>query len=229
MEKTLTEQWRNGELPNGNYYTICSGWNMQTFPCVVYCERNCFGANVIEVLAAVPSYDEYNELVRKSDKLDKVMSDSATNQGDCQQIVEDNLNRHIESLQKDNVYMVKRCNYLEKENSRLNYQRDMYRHGLVEISELSANQLNDGTPWDIARYCISSYKAPNEADTFMDELSKKIARLQEQLNEANKALKEVCMHCETEQFECRCGWVEPCKDCNAHYAARDYLKKWGVK
>ena len=54
-------------------------------------------------------------------------------------------------------------------------------------------------------------------------------RLQEQLDDANKALKEVCMHCETEQFECRCGWVEPCKDCNAHYSARDYLKKWGVK
>lgn len=54
-------------------------------------------------------------------------------------------------------------------------------------------------------------------------------RLQEQLREANEALKEVCMHCETEQFECRCGWVEPCKDCNAHYAARDYLEKWGVK
>lgn len=56
-----------------------------------------------------------------------------------------------------------------------------------------------------------------------------VKRLQEQLNEANEALKDVCMHAETEQFECRCGWVEPCKDCNAHYAARDYIEKWGVK
>ena len=69
MTKTLTEQWRDRELPNGNYYTICSGWNMQTFPCVVYCERNCFGANVIEVLSTVPSYDEYKQLVSKTDEL----------------------------------------------------------------------------------------------------------------------------------------------------------------
>ena len=63
----------------------------------------------------------------------------------------------------------------------------------------------------------------------LEKLGKQIELLQEQLDEANKALKEVCMHAETEHFECRCGWVEPCKDCNAHYAARDYLKKWGVK
>lgn len=100
-----------------------------------------------------------------------------------------NLEEKINSMEKDHEYMVKRCNYLEKENARLNYQRDMYRHGLVEISELSENQLNDGTAWDIARYCISSYKAPNNADIFMDELSKKIARLQEQLNEANEVIK----------------------------------------
>ena len=63
MTKTLTEQWREGKLPNGNYYTICSGWGMETFPCIVYCERNCFDANVIEVLAPVPSYEEYRELL----------------------------------------------------------------------------------------------------------------------------------------------------------------------
>ena len=56
-----------------------------------------------------------------------------------------------------------------------------------------------------------------------------IKRLQEQLKEVNEVLKGVCIHAETEQFECRCGWVEPCKDCNAHYLARDYLEKWGVK
>lgn len=56
MTKTLTEQWREGKLPEGYYYTICSGWNMETFPCIVYCERNCFDANVIEVLAPVPDY-----------------------------------------------------------------------------------------------------------------------------------------------------------------------------
>ena len=61
MTKTLTEQWKDGELPNGNYYTICyMGWSFQTYPCILYYSRNMpFSANVKEVLAAVPSYDEF--------------------------------------------------------------------------------------------------------------------------------------------------------------------------
>lgn len=102
MTKTLTEQYNDWTLQDGNYYTICyKGWSGDTFPCILYISKhNGATANVKEVLAPVPSYEEYKELVRKSDKLDKIMYDSATNQGDCQQIVEDNLNRQIERLEK---------------------------------------------------------------------------------------------------------------------------------
>lgn len=75
MTKTLTEQWREGKLPNGNYYTICSGWNMETFPCIVYCERNCFDANVIEVLSPVPSYEEYKRLQEQKQKVIALIKD----------------------------------------------------------------------------------------------------------------------------------------------------------
>lgn len=139
----------------------------------------------------------------------------------------ENLEDKIEKMEKDHEYMIRRCNYLEKENARLNYQRDMYRHGLVEISELSENQLKDGTAWDIARYCISSYKAPNNADTFMDEISKKIARLQEQLKEANEVIKE---------YAKKSSWMptEKRRDLLAfpeegYLLAKKHLEKWGVK
>ena len=64
MTKTLTKQWREGTLKSGNYYTVCyKGWSGETFPCnLYYSERIGFDANVKEVLAPVPSYDEWKEL-----------------------------------------------------------------------------------------------------------------------------------------------------------------------
>lgn len=60
MTKTLTEQWREGTLKSGNYYTVCyKGWLGETFSCnLYYSERIGFDANVKEVLAPVPSYTE---------------------------------------------------------------------------------------------------------------------------------------------------------------------------
>ena len=106
MTKTLTEQWREGTLEYRYYYVKHTfGW--KSFGITIdfwHGQFDKWGAipndYVKEVLAPVPSYDEYKELVRKSDKLDKIMSDTVTNQGDCQQIVEDNLNRKIARLQK---------------------------------------------------------------------------------------------------------------------------------
>ena len=70
MTKTLTEQWREGTLKSGNYYTVCyKGWSGETFPCnLYYSERIGFDANVKEVLAPVPSYDEYKRLQEQLDE-----------------------------------------------------------------------------------------------------------------------------------------------------------------
>lgn len=100
--KTLTEQWLEGMLPDGAYYILVDKYEQNEPEIDV---GVCYNSNfewwiVKEVLAPVPNYDEYKELVRKSDKFDKIMSDTVTNQGDCHQIVEDNLNRQIERLQK---------------------------------------------------------------------------------------------------------------------------------
>ena len=64
----LTEQWKKGELPDGMYYMentsgiIGRVGHSKAFPCY----------NVKQILAPVPSYEEYNrlkEVERKKSKL----------------------------------------------------------------------------------------------------------------------------------------------------------------
>lgn len=103
MTKTLTEQFMDNELDDRLYY-FTQKMSQDKVEIGHSFEFNMVRADdgeyldwflIHEVLAPVPSFDEYKELVRKSDKLDKLMSDTVTNQGDCQQIVEDNLNREL--------------------------------------------------------------------------------------------------------------------------------------
>lgn len=84
MTKTLTEQWREGTLPDGWYYCYCNdevkklycgdGESLEledpeTFSYYFYHREN--GKGQVEVLAPVPSYDEYKELVSKNEQLEK--------------------------------------------------------------------------------------------------------------------------------------------------------------
>lgn len=72
MSKTLTEQWREGTLPEGLYYIEGKGNNdialIRNRYCPVltspYCEDDVFESEFMPV-APVPSYDENNELVQK--------------------------------------------------------------------------------------------------------------------------------------------------------------------
>ncbi len=70
MTKTYTEQWREGTLPENTYYVqfICGRYGIYEFE-----QFNGFGfdndlAYIKEVLALVPSYDEYKRLVSKTDE-----------------------------------------------------------------------------------------------------------------------------------------------------------------
>lgn len=103
--KSLTKQWEEGTLKRGYYYYKTKiGAKVIGYQCFGLKFPYDYNHNTIdsvkEVLAPLPSYYEYKELVRKSDKLDKIMSDAVTNQGDCQQIEIDNLNREAERLQE---------------------------------------------------------------------------------------------------------------------------------
>lgn len=82
MKQTLTEQWKNGELAGGIYYCKTksfgvkklwfhhkahSGMYVQT-----YGQEECYpDEDIIEVLAPVPTYEEYQKLIFYSDDLDK--------------------------------------------------------------------------------------------------------------------------------------------------------------
>jgi hypothetical protein len=70
QKKTLTEQWREGTLESGHYY-IRSG--LSTFIETRYLGNGFFEGN-IEVLAAVPDYNEYKQLVSKTDQLEKQLA-----------------------------------------------------------------------------------------------------------------------------------------------------------
>lgn len=60
MGKELTEQWQNGTLPEGYYYTQYN--NCSPFIYYSYRVKKRINAEKTNVLSAVPSYREYNDL-----------------------------------------------------------------------------------------------------------------------------------------------------------------------
>lgn len=76
MTKTLTDKWRDGKLPNGDYYIKVRG-NLTKKEFFTY--DNCINGkwaytldgNVIAVISPVPSYEEYKQLVSKTEQLEK--------------------------------------------------------------------------------------------------------------------------------------------------------------
>lgn len=68
MTKTLTEQWKDGELSNGRYYVKDWDGTINRFVAqnkILWRDSNnpIYASERIEVLAPVPSYDEYRELL----------------------------------------------------------------------------------------------------------------------------------------------------------------------
>lgn len=66
MTKTLTEQWRDGTLPDGHYYVQYD----KCYPFIreAYAMRElkkCRDSEKIDVLDEVPSYDHFHQLVKK--------------------------------------------------------------------------------------------------------------------------------------------------------------------
>lgn len=91
MTKTLTEQWRDKELKDGDYYVLNKSGHIV---CDYYIEilghfDGVLTENVKEVLAPVPSYDkikrlqeqlkEANELLKSLTPLDRWQDDSNVN------------------------------------------------------------------------------------------------------------------------------------------------------
>lgn len=76
MSKELTEKWRNGTLKNGYYYvTSFIGWSSEVKEIIhpFFLSNKAMG-DIKEVVAPVPSYDEYNEFMQKIHILEKQLS-----------------------------------------------------------------------------------------------------------------------------------------------------------
>ena len=77
----LTKQWKKGELPDGFYYVYLK--HLRLFD--IATSSTLFGIlergneNCLEVLAPVPSYEEWQELKEASDGLSNLMSKSLMN------------------------------------------------------------------------------------------------------------------------------------------------------
>ena len=75
MTKTLTEQWREGTLPEGYYYT------KGAFDDDIYISHFDYEFEedkrlpVEEVLAPVPSYDHFSQLVKKIESLQERLNE----------------------------------------------------------------------------------------------------------------------------------------------------------
>jgi len=74
MSKELTEQWKKGKLPDGFYYvsipgSVCGVSILDDYELQVY--KSVRDSDKIEVLAPVPSYDEYLYLKTNNDHWNK--------------------------------------------------------------------------------------------------------------------------------------------------------------
>ena len=71
MTKTLTEQWREGTLRGCFYWKLPNGNICTAYTDTMRDIKNVRDSDEVEVLQETPSYVEYNQLVSKTDELEK--------------------------------------------------------------------------------------------------------------------------------------------------------------
>ena len=107
MTKTLTEQWREGTLPDGEYYVKTTRykdvkWYLAMAGVLWYDMYNpIYKDEVVEVLAPVPSYEENNDLVTKCHQFEKQLAEANILIGImCPQMENETLQKCIEYAKK---------------------------------------------------------------------------------------------------------------------------------
>ena len=92
----LTEKWKNGELEDGLYYCELACFDYK--PAIARCKSGCIGlasfSKSEEVLAPVPSYDEWQELKEHC----KVLKEALTNHEE----IRNGLYNECDNLEKEN-------------------------------------------------------------------------------------------------------------------------------
>lgn len=89
MTKTLTEQWREGTLPEDCYYILTKNGHIRKERTCFYSHTDeqcfCFTSNkdIEEVLSLVPDYDEYIKPIKKAEQLEKKIEIATKALKDC--------------------------------------------------------------------------------------------------------------------------------------------------
>ena len=140
MSKELTEQWRNGTLENGFYYVKIYNDVVVTSEYFKDIDDEYFYNlnydEVVEVLAPVPTYDQFSQMVKKVERLEQLLESEtlAKQEGveivaeleyrlkeaenvikfyaDAQPLTEEE--RQMTAEKYHLVYGLKACDYLEK-------------------------------------------------------------------------------------------------------------------
>lgn len=82
MSKELTEQWRNGALPESWYYIhLKSNWGNIDCITINYCDEDCVfeeypDEDIREVLAPVPTYNQFVDVSKKVDELKQQLAEA---------------------------------------------------------------------------------------------------------------------------------------------------------
>lgn len=136
MTKTLTEQWHDGKLPEDTYYVrfICGRYGVYEFE-----QYKGFGfdndlAYIKEVLAPVPSYEEWKHTKEKLKKATEL---------NCNHAYKTNKRRtQINNLKNENNQLREQ---LKEKNIKLNELRHQ-RNEANEVIKLYAENMKQGYP-----------------------------------------------------------------------------------
>lgn len=102
---TLTEQWNKGKLPEGDYYIKRrNGYLLYDNIDTQGVWRNSIDEDIEEVLAPIPSYEEWQELLKQRNQLIRDVKDLAYIQEENQQLNKRLLDM-MDLLQKSYFYL----------------------------------------------------------------------------------------------------------------------------
>lgn len=125
MTKTLTEQWREGTLPDGKYYIKLEPNFTERYD-IGYIEGGGFCLynieDIEEVLAPVPSYDHFSQLVKKVERLQEQLSEA-------NEVIKKFEKTEIGHKQKDGTYVLTVCGVIidpEKRPTSALVQKETY-------------------------------------------------------------------------------------------------------
>ena len=149
MTKTLTEQWREGTLPDGKYYIKLEPNFTERYD-VGYSEGGDFVLynieDIEEVLAPVPNYDKVKEMSQKIERLefDNEALEMAHNEG---KEINSELEQYNKDLLKDHTRLVMECDRLLAENKQLVNKTDKLEKKL-EITKKALERYSTTETYD---------------------------------------------------------------------------------